>query len=427
MIKLMVRNYTLLLVLLLLLSPCCLAAEPAKNVLFIVADDLRANTLGCYGNTICQSPNLDALARRGVVFDRAYCQGSWCLPSRQSFMYGRYQGKGAQTIGECLREKQFHTTRVGKIFHMRVPGDIIDGTNGPDVAECWTQRFNSSGREAHTPGFYACLNQNIFTTAPENRQSTRMPHRMFVTVRYKDDSKDPQTVQPDEKSAEKAIELLGQRSREYHQNGTPFFLAVGLVRPHYPMVAPQSDFDRYPHLDNLLPSYPKEDDSDIPPMGRGQTRNASNAIGKYPENQQRFWTGYYASVTFMDRQVGRILRALKDQGLDESTMVIFCSDHGYNLGDHGFWQKSTLHEEVTRVPLIVSLPQSAATDGQNGSTKPRVVNRHEDAFAELVDLFPTICDWCGVAKPADVQGRSLNRFGHRSRRIAAVTQSAAHG
>ena len=294
-----------------------------KNVVFIVADDLKASVLGCYGDQVCQTPNIDRIAKQGVVFERAYCQGTWCAPSRQSFMHSRYQSGGEINLGQHFRSFGYHTSRVGKIYHMRVPGDIIAGTNGLDIASSWTERFNSAGQEAHTPGNYACLNQNIFTTDLANRESTRMPHRPFVTVEYDGDGAD----QPDFKSAVKTIELLRQRK----EDNKPFFLAVGLVRPHYPMVAPQSYFDLYPWQEIELPETREGDLQDIPKVGMGQTRSDRNAIGKYVDNQKRMWAGYYASVTFMDEQVGKILDELDRLRLTESTVIVFTSDHGYCL------------------------------------------------------------------------------------------------
>ena len=139
------------------------AASPKiKNVLFIVSDDLKASVLGCYGDKVCHTPNIDRLAREGVVFERAYCQGVVCGPSRTSFMHSRYKGGAEMNLGRHFRENGWYSARVGKIYHMRVPGDIIAGTNGLDVESSWTERFNSQGQEAHTSGHYACLNQNIF-------------------------------------------------------------------------------------------------------------------------------------------------------------------------------------------------------------------------------------------------------------------------
>lgn len=371
-------------VLLLLSADFVSAADPEiRNVLFIVSDDLKASVLGCYGDRFCKTPNIDRLAKRGMVFEKAYCQGVWCAPSRASLMRSRYVGKDEITWGEHVQQHGMYSARVGKIFHMRVPGDIIDGTNGPDVEACWTERFNSSGLEAHTPGDYACLNLNIFTDKLEGRQSTRMPHRMFVTVQYDGDGSD----QPDHKSASKAIDLLQKHQEER------FFLAVGLIRPHYPMVAPKQYFDPYPWDTLPLPMSLPDETTDIPKQGIAKTNNITNSIGKYPDNQKRMWQGYYASVEFMDDQVGRILNELDRLELTDSTAIIFTSDHGYHLGKHGFWQKSNLHEEVTRVPLVISAPGM-----QPGRTS---------SLVELVDLFPTACDLTSMPIPASVQGLSL--------------------
>ncbi len=354
-----------------------------KNVLFIISDDLKASVLGCYGDQVCQTPNIDALAHRGVIFDRAYCQGTSCRPSRQSFMFSKYQGQGEVNLGQHFKENGWYSARVGKIYHMRVPGDIIAGTNGLDVASSWTERFNSPGLEAHTPGQYACLNLNIFSDDLNNRQSTRMPHRMFVSVKYEGDGSD----QPDHKSATKVMELLGQHGED------PFFLAVGLVRPHYPMVAPYQYFAPYPWQQMKLPESVEGDLDDIPQFGLAGTISFKNPIGKYPDNQKRMWAAYYASVMFMDQQVGRILDELDRLGLRENTAVVFTSDHGYHLGEHGFWQKSNLHEEVLRVPLIISVPGF-----QPGRTA---------SIVELVDIYPTLSELAGLPIPSEVQGTSL--------------------
>ena len=367
-----------------LLAQAARAQSPdIRNVLFIISDDLKASALGCYGNRICKTPNIDRLAREGMVFEHAYCQGTACGPSRTSFMFSRYRGKGPVNMGQHLKDNGWYSARVGKIYHMRVPGDIIAGTNGQDVASSWTERFNSQGDEAHTPGEYACLNLNIFTRDPENRQSTRMPHRMFVYVKTDEDG----TNQPDYKSASKAIELLDEHGKE------PFFLAVGLVRPHYPMVQPPKYFTMYPWREMTLPKAIENDLADVPKLGWAATVSLTNPIGQYPDNQKRMWQAYYASVTFMDEQVGRILDHLDQLGLRDSTAVIFTSDHGYHLGEHGFWQKSNLHEEVLRVPLIMSVPGS----------KPARSN----SIVELMDVFPTVSDLVGLKPPPSVQGTSL--------------------
>ena len=209
-------------------------APPIKNVLLLISDDLKASVLGCYGDSVCQTPSLDRLAQQGMLFENAYCQGTSCRPSRTSMMFGRYRDEDGFTLGEHLQANGMYTARVGKIFHMRVPGDIIAGTDGIDYPLCWTERFNSPGQEAHTPGEYACLNLNHFSTSLANRESTRMKHRMFVSVKQEGDGSD----QPDYKSATKAIELLARN------HDRPFFLGVGFVRPHYPWSRPQSTLKR---------------------------------------------------------------------------------------------------------------------------------------------------------------------------------------
>ena len=366
---------------LLFLSPH--AESKVKNVLFLIADDLKASVLGCYGNEVCKTSHIDKLAGQSLVFERAYCQGTSCNPSRTSLMHSRYMGKSDMNLGKLFKANSYYSARVGKIYHMRVPGDIIAGTDGLDIPSSWTERFNSKGLEAHTPGDYACLNLNIFTKKLEGRQSTKMPHRMFVTVSYDGDGSD----QPDHKTSTKVISLLRKHKDE------PFFLAAGFVRPHYPMVQPKKYFDEYPYEKMKLPSQFPNDLQDIPKQGLASTRSATNSIGKFPDNQKRMWSGYYASTQFMDEQVGRILDELERLGLRESTVIVFTSDHGYHLGEHTFWQKSNLHEEVLRVPLIISVPGM-----KSGRTRSMV---------ELVDLMPTLAEICGLNFPPSVQGKSL--------------------
>lgn len=354
-----------------------------KNVLFIVSDDLKASVLACYGDQVGHTPNIDRLARQGMVFESAYCQGTWCAPSRRSFMFSRYRGTSPVNMGQHFKDNGWFSARVGKIYHMAVPGDIIRGTNGKDVASSWTERFNSQGLEAGTPGEYACLNLNLFTSKLEGRESTGMPNRMFVSVRCEGDGSD----QPDHKTATKIIELL----REHHEE--PFFLAAGFIRPHYPMVQPQPYFDLYPWSEIELPQKVDNDLGDIPRRGRAKSTSASNGIGKYPDNQKRMWSAYYASVSFMDKQVGRILNELDRLRLRDNTAIVFTSDHGYHLGEHDFWLKSNFHEEVIHVPLIVAVP------GRNAGRSRSIV--------ELLDIYPTLSELVGLQTPGGVQGKSL--------------------
>lgn len=359
------------------------AESKIKNVLFLISDDLKASVLGVYGDPICETPNIDRLAQEGMVFDRTYCQGTSCAPSRRSFMHSRYEGETEINMGKHFIDNGYFSARVGKIYHMKVPGDIIAGTDGLDIESTWLESYNSPGLEAHTVGVYACLNLNIFTSDLGGRYSTAMPHRWFVTVSYEGDGSD----QPDYKTASQTIDLIRQRKNE------PFYLAAGFVRPHYPMVAPQRYFDKYPIEDIELPYVPEDDHDDIPPMGFPNVVSTKDPIGKYPDNQKRMWAGYYATVTYMDEQLGRIVDELEAQGLRDETVIVFTSDHGYHLGEHHFWQKSNLHEEALRVPLIISAP------GFRGGRSA--------AMVELVDIFPTVAELTGLSIPYSVQGESL--------------------
>ena len=374
-----------------LLSSTFTVVGSIKNILLIVSDDLKADAINCYGNKTASTPNIDRLASEGTLFQNAYCQGTVCAPSRASFMRGRYFGKNQITWGKHFQNHGYSSTRVGKIFHMRVPGDIIAGTDGQDVAECWSAKYNIPGKEAHTLGNYACLNLNKFTTKLEGRESTRMPNRMFVTVDYEGDGSD----QPDWKAATKSIELL----RQLKKDEKPFFLAAGLIRPHYPNVAPKQYFDLYPFSKIKLPFVPDGDWKDMPEQAISNSNSKRFGIDKFPDNQKRMWSGYLATVTYMDEQVGRILNALKQLNLDKETAVIFTSDHGYLLGEHNFWQKGNLREEVTRVPLIIKSPESSP-------------NRNS-SIVELVDIFPTACELAGLPIPKSVQGKSLVPILHK--------------
>ena len=366
-----------------LFTPPAGAETQIKNVLLIVSDDLKASSLGCYGNTICKTPNLDRLAKRGMVFERTYCQGTQCAPSRISFMHSRYKGSKGTNMGEHFRANGIHSARVGKIYHMRVPGDIIAGTDGNDIPSTWDEKFNTKGQEAHTPGDYACLNLNIFTKELEGRQSTRMPHRMFVSVEYEGDGSD----QPDWQAANKTIALL----KEHRER--PFFIATGFVRPHYPSVAPTQYFQRYPFDKMPIPHVLEGDLEDIPNSGLGKTTSQKSGIVKWPSNIQRMWSAYYATVTYMDEQLGKVLDELDRLKLTNSTAIVFISDHGYHLGEHHFWQKSNLHEEVTRVPMIISVP----------GMKPGRTN----SVTELMDIYPTLSSLLGIPAPESVQGKNL--------------------
>jgi arylsulfatase A-like enzyme len=356
-----------------------------KNVLLIMSDDLKASALPAYGNTICKTPNLDRLAASSLVFERAYCQGLACAPSRPSMMRSVYPNSRvtALTIGEHLQQHGYHTARVGKIFHMGVPDDPKNGTSGLDVPACWTERHNTQSEETFTPGLYRLENRGIATREMKGRQGAGTRERPWASViSDQEDGSD----QADHRVATKAVELLRQRKAE----GKPFFLGVGFFRPHYPMVAPKKFFDMYPLEAMKIPPLIPGELHDIPQAGRA---SMGDGLNETEEGRRRMWQAYYASVTFMDEQVGRVLNELDRLGLRDSTAIIFTTDHGYHLGEHGFWQKMNLHEEVTRIPFMVR-----GTGIQPGRTL---------SLVELVDMYPTCTDLLGLPTPKELQGKSL--------------------
>ena len=361
--------------------------EPTKrvtNILLIMSDDLKASVLPAYGNTVCRTPNIDRLAKSGMVFERAYCQGLACSPSRPSMMRSIYPKSKATapTIGEHIQKHGMHTARVGKIFHMPVPHAQLDGSNGKDFSECWTERYNTKSAETFTPGLYRLLNSGIVTREIEDRDA-KGPNRMWATVET--DNEDG-SDQADYMVATKAVELLQERKNA----GKPFFLAVGFVRPHFPMVQPKNFFNMYPQEKMKIPPLIPGDLDDIPLAGRGSD---GKGLNKTEEGRRRMWQAYYGSVSFMDEQLGRVLDELDRRGLRDSTAIMFTTDHGYHLGEHGFWQKANLHEEVVRVPLIVSVP----------GIKPG----RTSSLVELVDLYPTWTELLGVPTPKGLHGKSL--------------------
>ena len=356
-----------------------------KNILLIMSDDLKASALAAYGNKICKTPNLDRLAASGMVFERTYCQGLACSPSRPSMMRSVYPGSSvtALTIGEHLQKHGYHTARVGKIFHMGVPNDPKNGTSGLDVPACWTERHNTKSEETFTPGLYRLLNRGIATREMEGRQGAGTRERPWAAV---ESDQEDGSDQADYMVATKAVELLRQRKAE----GKPFFLGVGFFRPHYPMVQPKKYFDMYPLEAMEIPPQIPGDLDDIPQAGRS---SMGDGLNNTEEGRRGMWQAYYASVTFMDEQLGRVLDELDRLGLRDSTAIVFTTDHGYHLGEHGFWQKSNLHEEVVRVPFIIRSP--GMKPGRTWS------------LAELVDFYPTCTDLLGIPTPRELKGKSL--------------------
>jgi arylsulfatase A-like enzyme len=358
--------------------------KPKLNVLYIVSDDLN-NRLGCYGDKDVKSPRIDELASRGVQFDRAYCQYPLCNPSRASFLTGlrpdqtgvlenatqfRKNVPDAVSMPQMFQKAGYFVARIGKLYHYGVPGQI--GTDGLDDPPSWMAKFNPRGRDKDDE-------PKIFSLTPGQFGGT--PSWLAA------DGEDNE--QTDAIGAEMTIKLLEEHAAQ--ANPKPFFIACGFYRPHTPYVAPKKYFAMYPPEKMPVAQFPKNDLDDIPPAALASRRRDMDE-----RLQREALQAYFASITFMDQQVGKLLDALDRLKLTERTIVVFHSDHGYHLGEHGcLWQKMSLFEESARVPLIIAAPGNKAAG--KASAGP----------AELIDVYPTLADLCGLAAPAGLPGKSL--------------------
>ena len=367
------------------------ANDQKLNVLFIISDDLTPTALSCYGNEVCQTPNIDAIAARGTRFTRAYCQGTYCGPSRASFMSGYYphatgvlgyknprpQIGDRATWSQHFKNHGYYAARVSKIFHMGVPGGIENGGHGADDALSWTERFNSPGPEWKAAGDGETLEGN-----PDGKKPV-VGGNTFVVVEADGDD----LVHSDGKTAAKAVELIEKHKDE------PFWLGVGFVRPHVPFVAPRKYYESFlPYKKMRLPEKRDGDWDDIPKAGINY--KTSKNMQMDIRRQKKAVGAYYASVAFVDAQVGKVMHALKQNGLEDKTIVIFTSDHGYHLGEHDFWAKVSLRDESAGVPLIVSVP----------GKQPAVCH----SLTELIDLYPTLSSLCGLPIPNHLQGKDIS-------------------
>lgn len=356
------------------------------NVLFIISDDLN-NMLGCYGDPLAKTPHIDRLAARGVRFDRAYCSFPLCGPSRNSLLTGLYPNSTGilanqqifrqtipqhQSLPQAFRNAGYFAARIGKLYHYNVPKSI--GTNGHDDPGSWEMELNPAG---------------VDRLEEESQIFSLLPGQFGGTLSWyaspKGDAHHTDGLMADD--AEWVLERCAKR------RDRPFFLAVGFFRPHTPYVAPKTYFDLYSEKDMPVVSGIKEDQADIPAPGLGSYKKEQDKLTDDLRRQTR--QAYLASISFMDAQVGRVVEALDRLGLSDNTIIVFTSDHGYHMGEHGLWQKMSLFEESARVPLLIVAPGASA----KGAVAKAPVSH--------VDLYPTLAELCGVKAPGNLQGQSL--------------------
>lgn len=362
--------------------PTDAAAQSVRpNVLFIMADDLN-DDMGAFGHPIVQTPNINRLAAESVRFDRAFTQYALCNPSRASLMTGlrpdtikvydltthfRTAVPDVVTLPQMFQKAGYFAARVGKIYHYGNPGDI--GTSGLDDPPSWNAFVNPRGIDKDEE-------PKLSFSGPSRALGSSLSY-------YASPAQDEEHT--DGMVATETIKLIEQNRNR------PFFIAAGFYRPHCPYIAPQKYFDLYPALDRIpVSEYSETLLAQSPTAARGISWNV-------PENEQREAVrAYYASISFMDAQLGRILAALDRLNLRRNTIIVFLSDHGYHLGDHGgLWMKQTVFERGTRTPMMMAGPGISA----KGQISHRIV--------ELLDIYPTLAALTGATPPAGLQGRSI--------------------
>lgn len=374
------------------------------NVLFLVSDDLRPE-LGCYGNTVVKSPNIDRLAQRGMVFNRAYCQQAVCSPSRTSVLTGmrpdttrvwdlnthfRKALPDVVTLPQLFKQHGYQTRGLGKIYH----GDLVDPPSwsspaagptrpDPDATPARAPGAAARRRAANAPAKAPEPNQPIPLTRTERGQAFRA-------------TDDPPNGGGEGALADEAIEAL----RAFKESSQPFFLAVGFHKPHLPFVAPKVYWDLYdpmaipmapnPFLPHGAPAHALADKNEL--WGYSGVPDVSHLPEDYA---RRLKHGYYAAVSYMDAQLGRVVDELDRLGLGGNTVVVLWGDHGWKLGEHARWSKHSNVENDVRAPLILSAP------GMKGA------GRRTDALVEFVDIYPTLAELAGLAAPDNLEGSSL--------------------
>lgn len=376
------------------------------NVLLIDIEDCNAAALGCYGNPICKTPNLDRFVTTAVRFDRAYVQAVCCNPSRASFLTGlrplttrvtrndqemdAHLPEGVLTLPEYLKAKGFYLAVIGKLFHRT------------DYAEKQLSVFDRIEMYTPPPGwkgpgpivkFPPVPRPADWEPPPKDEKSKEYREwRRRQSDRYGDSGR-TREQEGDYRMAATAVALL----KEFAQSNRQFFLAVAQSRPHTPLIAPRQYIEMYDPSKIPDPPAPPETLVNFPYPKRAFGGNPDIFTLKQPTLQQakEAIAAYYACLSMVDDNVGMVLKALEETGLDKNTIVIVLGDHGFHLGDHGFWSKYSMLEATHRAPLIVRVPGAPA----NGQACDQIV--------EFVDLVPTLGELLKLDLPENLEGISF--------------------
>ena len=376
-----------------LLMSSALGQSPPKNVLFIGVDDLRVE-LGCYGAEHVQTPHIDSLAARGLLFERAYCQQAVCAPSRISLLTGmRPDSTGifdlehplnrnlpdAMSMPRFFKEQGYRTISLGKIYHHpeddKAYWDVMDRCSKPGYAAPeMAAQMEAKRKEARKRGL------------DPNARRHFMKGPAWENVDVGDDTYTDGAI------AVRAIEQLRQSGDQ------PFFLAVGFIKPHLPFVAPRRYWNLYdPNEIAIPPRTPPRDAPKLATTSWGELRayDGIPSEGNLSDEQTRTLIhGYRACVSYVDAQIGRLMAEVDRLGLTDNTLVVLWGDHGWKLGEYGDWCKHTNFELDTHVPLIFSGPGVP-------------IGERSKALVEYIDLYPTLANWCGLTTPEACEGKSL--------------------
>jgi len=385
----------------------CLSASAAAekpNVLLLLVDDLKP-AIGCYGDRFAKTPNIDGLAARGMRFDLAFCNQAVCAPSRFTLMLGSHStSTGLYGLGNRLRESLpdavtmpqsfaqhgWRTESLGKIFHI---GHGNEGDPESFQAPHFKEKVIEYVDPASTQGGKLTREEAYFTNQRLGEINSLPRGAAFEAPDVKDEA------YADGRVAAETIRRLKAAKARRTKEGTPFFIAAGFARPHLPFSAPKKYWDL--HDPDKLPQPVYEDHpKDSPTVAHkrgGEIRNYFPVPDKGDPAQisekvrRQLIHGYYASASFVDAQIGKVVNALDDLGLAENTIVVLWGDHGFHLGDLGIWTKHTNYEQANRIPLLISAP---------GVTRPGTSTRQ---LAESVDIFPTLAELAGLPKPKGPQ------------------------